>query len=211
MIALAPTEMLGYAASAIVVTSLTMSSVVRLRGLSLFGSTAFFIYGLLIESVPIMLTNVAIATINVWFLTKEFRKGGVDLGVSRIRADSPFLLDFISFHAGDIGAFQPDFAMPVGDNVVALLLTREGLPAGALIGRQELDILHVDLDYVLAAYRDSRLGDWLYRDHSKVFRSLGISELRAEATTDTHDRYLIRMGFERTASTDTDEFVLSLG
>ena len=82
MIAIASTEFIGYAASAIVVTSLTMSSVVRLRALSLFGSATFFTYGLLIESTPIMLTNISIAAINVWFLTKEFRKGGVDLGVS---------------------------------------------------------------------------------------------------------------------------------
>lgn len=196
MIAVASTELLGYLASAIVVTSLTMSSVVRLRILSLFGSTTFFVYGLLIESVPIMITNVSIAAINIWFLTKEARRGGVDLGVSKIRADSPFLLDFISFHASDIGRFQPDFAMPVGDDVVALLLTRDGLPAGALIGRQTGTVLQVDLDYVLAAYRDTRLGDWLYRDESKVFRSLGISELRAEVTTDSHVRYLERMGFE---------------
>ncbi len=198
MIALAGAELLGYAASAIVVTSLTMSSVVRLRLLSLCGSATFFAYGLLIDSKPIMLTNGAIVAINLWFLGKEFRSGGVDLGVSRIRADSPFLLDFIGYHATDIGRFQPDFTMPIGDDVVALLLTRDGLPAGALIGRQASEVLHVDLDYVLAAYRDSRLGDWLYRDESKVFRSLGITVLRAEATSDTHDRYLERMGFTRT-------------
>ena len=217
MIAIASTETLGYLASAIVVTSLTMSSVVRLRMLSLCGSTTFFFYGLLIESAPIMLTNVAIAGINIWFLSKEFRAGGIDLGVSKIRADSPFLLDFISFHASDIGKFQPDFAMPVGPDVVALLLTRDGLPAGALIGTQHGTTLDVDLDYVLSAYRDSRLGDWLFSDKSKVFRSLGINELRAAATTDSHDRYLVRMGFtppapHRTGQSDdqSDELVLRL-
>ncbi len=209
MIAIASTEILGYVASAIVVTSLTMSSVVRLRMLSLCGSSTFFAYGLLIESTPIMLTNASIATINIWFLSKEFRSGGIDLGVSTIRADSPFLLDFISFHASDIGSFQPDFEMPVGDDVVALLLTRDGLPAGTLIGRQQGTTLRVDLDYVLTAYRDSRLGDWLYRDESKVFRSLGITELRAEATTDTHDRYLVRMGFKPAADRG-DELLLVL-
>ena len=143
-----------------------------------------------------MVTNIAITAINVWFLTKEFRSGAIDLGVSAIRADSPFLLDFIRFHTHDIGTFQPDFAMPVGDDVLALLLTREGLPAGVLIGHQNGDTLTVDLDYVLAAYRDSRLGDWLYGRGSNVFRQHGIAQLRAEATTDIHDRYLHRMGFK---------------
>jgi hypothetical protein len=208
------TELLGYAASLIVVLALTMTSVVRLRVLSLCGSITFFVYGLLIDSVPIMLTNASIATINVWFLRKEFRTGGVDLGVSRIRADSPFLLDFIAFHSADIGRFQPDFAMPVGDDVIALLLTRDGLPAGTLIGRRDGDVFHVDLDYVLTAFRDSRLGGWLYTDGARVFRDLGITELRAEAATDTHARYLQRMGFRIGPSGDaqhhSDSLVLRL-
>ncbi|NND76549.1 MAG: hypothetical protein HKN44_16260, partial [Ilumatobacter sp.] len=89
----------------------------------------------------------------------------------------------------------------------ALLLTRDGLPAGALIGRRDGTRLHVDLDYVLAAYRDSRLGTWLFTDSADVFRSLGITELRAAATTETHDRYLRRMGFQPTAA---NEFELRL-
>ena len=209
MIALDTTELVGYAGSALVVTSLTMSSVVRLRIFSLLGSLTFFTYAVLIESPPIMVTNGAIAAINIWFLRKEFVGGGIDLGVSRIRADSPFLLDFISFHTADIGHFQPDFAMPVGNDVVALLLTRDGLPAGALIGRQAGHVLHVDLDYVLAAYRDSRLAGWLFGAGSKVFRQLDITELRAIATTDAHDKYLRRMGFDAT-DPDSDDLTLQL-
>ncbi len=45
-----------------------MTSVVRLRMLSLAGSVAFVVYGILIESIPIIVTNGAIALINVWFL-----------------------------------------------------------------------------------------------------------------------------------------------
>ena len=206
MIGIAGTEVLGYFASALVVTSLTMSSVVRLRIFSLCGSLTFLTYALLIGSTPIVITNIVLALINIWFLRKEFLRGGVDLGVSRIRADSPFLLDFISFHSRDIGNFQPDFAMPVGDDVVALLLTRQGLPAGALIGRQDGPTLSVDLDYIITAYRDSRLGTWLFTDGAKVFRSAGITRLVAEATTESHDRYLRRMGFERVGA----DFVLTL-
>ena len=68
-------EMVGYLASALVVLSLTMTSVVRLRMVSFCGSITFFVYGVLIDSVPIMITNGAIAVINVWFLRKEFASG----------------------------------------------------------------------------------------------------------------------------------------
>ena len=205
-------EMVGYLASALVVLSLTMTSVVRLRMVSLCGSITFFVYGTMIESVPIMITNGSIAVINVWFLRKEFASGGPhgrDLGVSRIRPDSPFLADFVAFHLTDIHRFQPDFRLPIGDDVVTLLLNRDGLPAGLLIGRRSGSTLTIDLDYVLGPYRDSRLGRWLYGPGAEVFRSDGITELRSAGTTDFHCKYLERVGF-RASPADPDLYELTL-
>jgi len=206
------TALVGYAASALVVLSLAMTSVVRLRMVSLAGSITFFVYGSLIDSAPIMITNGAIAGINVWFLNKEFRPSGPhgrDLGVSHIRPDSPFLADFIAFHLIDIHRFQPDFHLPKGDDVVTLLLNRDGLPAGMLIGRRDGSTLTIDLDYVLGAYRDSRLGRWLYGPGAQVFRADGIELLRSAGTTDTHRKYLERMGF-RPSPDETDVYTLVL-
>jgi len=205
-------EMVGYLASALVVLSLTMTSVVRLRMVSLCGSITFFVYGAMIESVPIMITNGSIAVINVWFLRKEFASGGPhgrDLGVSRIRPDSPFLADFVAFHLIDIHRFQPDFHLPTGDDVVTLLLNRDGLPAGLLIGRRSGSTLTIDLDYVLGPYRDSRLGRWLYGPGAEVFRSDGITELRSAGATDFHCKYLERVGF-RASPADPDLYELTL-
>lgn len=212
MIEFSGVEMVGYAASALVVLALTMTSVVRLRMVSLCGSITFFVYGTLIDSVPIMITNGSIAVINVWFLRKEFGSGGPhgrDLGVSHIRPDSPFLADFVAFHLTDIHRFQPDFHLPIGDDVVTLLLNRDGLPAGLLIGRRGGSTLTIDLDYVLGPYRDSRLGRWLYGPGAEVFRSDGITELRSAGTTDTHRKYLERVGFQPSAA-DPDLYELTL-
>lgn len=203
------TEVVGYAASALVVASLTMRSLLRLRLLSLAGSITFLTYGVLIESVPIIITNVAIASINVWFLRKEFairRSGSRDLGVSRIRADSPFLHDFVDYHHDDILRFQPDFALPTGDDAVALMLTRDGAPAGLVIGHLRGERFVIDLDYVLREHRDSRLGRWLYGPGAEVFRSLGATSARATALTDDHRKYLDRAGFEPPADGAAGEF-----
>lgn len=188
-------EVVGYVASALVVLSLTMTSVVRLRLISLAGSLVFVVYGVLIESIPIMVTNAAIAVINVWFLRSELghRRG---LGASLIPYDAPFLHDFIQFHLDDIRQFQPGFAMPE-DEAFALLLTREGLPAGALVGRQTGTTLEIVLDYVMKAYRDSRLGHWLYGPGAVVFRNAGIDRLVSAPGDDVHRAYLERVGFTR--------------
>ena len=123
----------------------------------LVGSVTFLTYGVLIDSVPIIITNVSIAAINIWFLSREFLvkpSDRHDLGVSRIRADSPFLLDFVKYHHDDITNFQPDFQMPTGDDVLALMLTREASPAGLVVGHRHGNTLSIDLDYVVREHRD---------------------------------------------------------
>lgn len=208
----ATVEAIGYAASALVVVSLTMRSILRLRIISLCGSATFLTYGILIESTPIIITNLCIAAINVWFLRKEFavrRSGHGDLGVSRIRSDSPFLRDFVEYHLDDITNFQPEFQMPTGDDVIALMLTRDGLPAGLVVGHLHDTTMSIDLDYVMREHRDSRLGKWLYGSGRSVFRDAGITELRAVAVTDAHDRYLRQVGFDPPADR-SGEFALTV-
>lgn len=199
------TEAVGYVASALVVLSLTMASVVRLRWISLVGSLAFVVYGVLIESIPIIITNAAIAVINVWFLRKELGHHR-DLGAVVVPIDSPFLVDFVHFHLADIRRFQPTFEMPSGDDAMCVLLTRDSLPAGALIGRRNGDELAIVLDYVLRPYRDSRLGTWLFGRGSSVFRTNGIARLVSGPGADLHPGYLQRMGFQR----DGDRYVLDI-
>jgi hypothetical protein len=112
--------------------------------------------------------------------------------------DSPYLVDFISYHLADIRRFQPGFELPpAADEVVALLLMRDGLPAGALIGRREGGDLHVLLDHVTKPYRDSQISTWLYGKGSGVFRRLGVVRLLTEPGAESHRAYLERMGFVR--------------
>lgn len=186
-------EAVGYLASALVVLSLTMTSVVRLRTISLAGSIAFVVYGAMLGAVPILISNAVIAAINVWFLRSELGMKR-DLGASQIPSDSPFLTDFVHFHLDDIHRFQPDFRMP-DEPCFALVLTRDGLPAGAFVGERRGDELEVVLDYVMRAYRDSRLGDWLFGRGAALFRQAGIGRLVTRPGNDAHREYLERMGF----------------
>lgn len=191
-----PVELVGYLASALVVVSLAMTSVVRLRIVSFAGSVVFVVYGALLPSVPIIITNAAVAALNVWFLRKEFAPNR-DLGAVPIAADAPFLLDFLRSHTSDIRVFHPDFDAPqVGD--FALVLTRDGLPAGALVGTPDDGTLRLDLDYVMHAYRDSRIGHWLYSGGTKVFTDAGFDRITARPSSDAARTYLLNVGFEST-------------
>lgn len=186
-------ELIGYVASALVVLSLAMTSVVRLRVISLIGSLTFVVYGALLPSVPIVITNTAVAALNVWFLRKEFG-GDRDLSAVPVSPDAPFLADFLRGHAADIAKAQPGFDGVRPDDFV-LLLNRDGLPAGAYVGHVTDGTLDLSLDYVLPPYRDSRLGTWLYGAGNKYLRQSGIARVRTSARTKSHRDYLLGVGF----------------
>jgi hypothetical protein len=77
-----------------------------------------------------------------------------------------------------------------------MVLTRDGLPAGAILGDRDGATLDVTLDFVLRAYRDSRLGRWVYGPGApRVFRPTGITRLTAAAALESHSSYLLRVGF----------------
>lgn len=192
-------ELVGYLGSVLVIVSLAMTSVVRLRMISLAGSATFVVYGTLISSIPIIGTNLAIVLLNVWFLWRELR-GGRDLGAVVVPTDSPFLLDFLDHHESEIRGFQPEYDPSAGPGF-AMVLTRNGLPAGAILGQRDGKTLDITLDFVLRAYRDSRLGRWVYGPGARVFRAAGITELTAAAALESHSSYLERVGFVHDATT----------
>lgn len=187
------TDLIGYVASALVVLSLMMHSVVRLRVVSLIGGIVFVVYGLLIEAWPIVVTNAAVALVNVWHLVKVVGSRH-DIGAVPISADAPFLTDFVSSHLADIRRTQPGFEW-VDPKSLTFMLMREHLPAGAFVGKVTGSRLEVELDYVVEAYRDYRIGQWLYGPGAKVFRDRGITEIVARAITPIHHSYLDACGF----------------
>lgn len=67
-------EMIGYLGSALVVASMLMSSVVKLRIINTIGSGIFAAYALMIHSYPTALMNVFLVGINVYNLVKLSQK-----------------------------------------------------------------------------------------------------------------------------------------
>ena len=66
-------ELMGYTASVFVAISLMMESIIKLRILNFIGAMLFGTYGLLIESIPVMLLNYFIGLTNVYFLWKLYK------------------------------------------------------------------------------------------------------------------------------------------
>ncbi|MEL7596968.1 MAG: lactate dehydrogenase [Clostridiaceae bacterium] len=65
-------EWLGYLASLIVLISLLMNSILKLRWINLVGSGIFSLYGFLIGALPVGFMNLGIVLINIYHLVKIY-------------------------------------------------------------------------------------------------------------------------------------------
>jgi len=62
------TEWVGYLAMAVLLVSFMMKNVTKLRVINTVGCAIFVVYGLLISQYPIVITNVSIILINLYYL-----------------------------------------------------------------------------------------------------------------------------------------------
>lgn len=200
-------ELLGYVASGVIVLSLTMTSILRLRLVGLVGATLFATYGVLVDAFPVVLTNVVILGLHLFFLWKAWTDDEY-FTLLEVRPDSYYLDQFLTFHGDDIRTYQPQFAHDADGGGLALFILRDMVPAGLLLGRsQDPGVLDVELDYVTPRYRDLKAARFLFDHNRAAFLGRGIDTLRAEAETDAHRRYLERIGFSAVTG---DRFELSL-
>jgi|TARA_B110000305_G_scaffold51980_1_gene56830 hypothetical protein len=62
------TEWVGYLAMTVLLVSFMMKNVIKLRIINSVGCLFFVIYGLMISQYPIVITNLAIILINLYYL-----------------------------------------------------------------------------------------------------------------------------------------------
>ena len=198
-------DLLGYVASAFVVASLAMSSVLKLRVLSLVGSTTFLVYGLLIDSFPVALTNGVIMVINVVFLYRLLSHEA-EFDVVEVDAGSKFLHRYLEHNAADIEAAWPGFRYRQHPDQLRLVVFRDMVPAGVFIASIEGTTARVELDFAGSDYRDLKNARVLFGTGRGVLRDHGLERVVTRADTAVHRRFLERFGFTR----DGDEYLLDI-
>ena len=193
-------ELLGYVASALVAISLMTSRILRLRVINLAGSLAFAIYGVLIGAYPVAVVNAFIVLINLWFLAGMLRAREY-FRILAIEPDSEYLRYFLAVHDADIRRLLPGFTPAPERAELTFFVLRDLVPAGLFIGEVRDDgCLLVRLDYVIPAYRDFKIGRYVFGESAAFFRDRGIRRIVSPSGAPAHARYLRKMGFTPVAS-----------
>ncbi|MGX4599545.1 YgjV family protein [Faecalimicrobium sp. JNUCC 81] len=68
MFSVNPVEWIGYSASVLIVISLMMTSIIKLRIINSLGCFLFVIYGMYVKAYPVAMSNAVIILINIYNL-----------------------------------------------------------------------------------------------------------------------------------------------
>lgn len=184
-------ELIGYFASFLVLISLLMTSVVKLRIINTIGSLIFAIYAVLIRSYPTAVMNFCLVGINLYFLWKLSRSR-VLFSMVPTSVTEAGLAHFLRFYREDIALCFPEFFLRTGEEDRAYMVYADAEPVGLLIGTPGADgSLTVKLDYSVPKYRDCSVGQYLYGRLAQD----GVTSLIAAPGPEKHNRYLEKMGF----------------
>lgn len=191
-------EWLGYLASVLIAVSLLMSSLVKLRWLNLVGSTVFAVYGLLINAIPVVISNTIIIFINIYYLYKIYTEKEY-FKLIEINQSDEYLKSFFNFYKNGIKRFFPDFNFEIDKAAVRFYILRNMVAAGVFIASEyDKESLFIDLDFVMPEYRDFKIGAFIFENNEKYFKDKGYKRLLSYASDKEHNTYLRRMGFVET-------------
>lgn len=185
-------ELFGYIGSAMVVVSMLMTSIVRLRVINTIGSVVSGIYAIICHAIPLGLMNACLIVINIVGLVKLMKtQKAYDLVTGH--ADGALVKFFIDYYEDDIKAYFPHFNKEESYGQTAYFVCHEGVPAGVLIGKQNGSSFDINIDYTTPKYRDCSVANYLY---SRIKQS-DINTLRfVNKPTEAHVSYMKKMGYK---------------
>ncbi len=195
-------EWIGYVSSIVILISLTMSSIVKLRWINLLGAILFSIYGALIGAMPVAVVNFGIVLIDIYYLWLIYKDKEV---FALVDADigSALFQHFLDSNREEIEKQIPMTEIQEGDK--ALYMLRDNNLAGVIIGTVDNREMNVKLDYVTPRYRDFKLGKYYFIENIELLKQKGIHAVKASAKEEEHQVYLEKLGFEKIPNS-TDQY-----
>ena len=185
-------EIAGYLGSVLVVVSMLMSSVVKLRVINTIGSSISAAYALVIHSYPLALMNICLVIINIYNLMKLL-KPEQHYSLVNGKTDDKFLAYFLDFYNDDIKNFFPEKDTYTSKANIAYIICCGINLVGLLLGQMDEDgVLNICIDYTTPEYRDCSVGKFLYPE----LAGNGIHRFVFSAEPGKHEQYLLKMGFK---------------
>jgi len=195
----------GTAASVIIAISLTMKNLKTLRIVNFIGAIMFSVYGAFIGAMPVIIVNAIIALIDIYFyipLVKNKEKFDLILNSGETKLYSQL---FIKHYKKDILRFFPDFSDHLLKDLNSAYILRDMVPALLLLFRDtDGENIEILMDYATPQFRDFKSSSYFF-DYAVHHLNIDTSKkkyFKVRSAVEAHDKYLIKMGFERIDGTE---------
>lgn len=183
-------EAFGYLGSLLVLVSMLMTSVVKLRIINTIGSVIFTIYAFIIKSYPTALMNFCLVLINLRFLWKMSRMGK-EYEVVEVKNSDVLLKYLLDHYRDDMQKCFPGQEVSLDDINRAYVVLCQGKPVGMSLGKVEGDTLDLKLDYSIPEFRDFSIGSFLFDYIAKT----DVKKITYAGPDENHRDYLNSQGF----------------
>ena len=182
-------EVIGYTGTALVILSMMMTSVTKLRVLNICGSVLSTVYAVLGAAWPIVIMNVCLMCINAFHLIRGFVQKK-RFGYVRLGAADPTAEYVLSIHKKEIEKDFPEYTLTGQRDAEIHVVYAEAEAVGMLVGHTEDGCFFIEMDYVVPKYRDA-VGKFLLPS----MKQEGIRRLTCSVGSKTHERYMKKLGF----------------
>ena len=183
-------EAFGYLGSLLVLVSMLMTSVKKLRIINTIGSLIFTIYAIIIKSYPTAFMNFCLILINLRFLWKM---SDTEKEYEIVECDKKdTLLQYLLDHyRADIETIFPGIELNMDEINKVYVVFCEGKPVGMSLGILKDDEMELKLDYSIPEYRDFSIGSYLF----DYIRKTGVDTITYKGPDINHKDYLNSQGF----------------
>lgn len=183
-------EIFGYIGTALVIVSMMMTSVIKLRVINMCGGLISLIYAICVNTWPVVVLNACLICINFIQTMRQLRHKS-DFTDICVAADDPAVQHFLAFHAQDVQKYFPDYRLQAHKSTEIHMIYVGCEVVGLLVGTRAADVYRIEMDYVIPRYRDLSVGKFLFPH----LREQGIRMLTAASASTAHNKYLQRLGF----------------
>lgn len=198
-------QLLGYLAFIFLAVSLWVNNDIRFRWINSLGSLSFVCYGLLIHAFPIVLTNLVLLAINIYFLFKIYRRQE-KFDLVEFNNDAALIPRFLSFYKKDISNYFPNFTLKEKEqNEIRFVVLRDIVVANLfVVAVNDMGDAVVTINYTVPKYRDYKVGRFIFEEGKEFLHGKGIKRIvYTKVDNLQHEKFLKVMGFQKEAFGDS--------
>ena len=194
----------GYLASLFLIIALLVNGDIKFRIYNILGTISFIIYGIIFSAWPVLLTNVILFFINIYYLRKIYAHKE-DFELIEFSGEEKLALKFLHFNGEDIKTYFPDFKEAQLKGNLNLVVLRDLVMAN-IFSAQVLENgdAVVALNYTTKKYRDFKVGKFIFSKEKDFLFLKGVKQVvYTSVHNKSHIQYLSVLGFKKNKETYT--------